>query len=81
MTKLLVDVEQAARIHELAKEMRTAPCYVADAFGVSPERIELLMYNRCEYEPFGNVALIEAIREHYGQRAADLCIESWKEGE
>lgn len=79
--QLLVDEKLAAIIRELAKVMNTAPCYVADMFGVSPERIERLMYDRGQYQPFGDVALIDAIRRHYGQHAADLCKESWKEGE
>ena len=70
--KLLFCQDQAVR--DLAKELRTAPCYVADDFGISPERIERLMYERRQYEPSGDGALIDAVRRHYGERAADLCV-------
>lgn len=81
MQTFLLNEEGLAIVCRLASAFKTAPCYIADAFGVSPERIERLMYMRGQFEPFGQVALIDAIRTHYGQHAADLCIESWKEGD
>ncbi len=81
MIEQLLLVGSPEIIRQLAVLFNTAPCYIADIFGVSPERIERLMYSRGQYKPSSNIALIDAIRMHYGQTAADLCLESLKEGD
>ena len=72
---LLFPREDAARVRSLADAFNCPPAFVADAFGVSPERIERLLVSRGQYNPEADIALIDAIRKLYGESAANLCLE------
>lgn len=74
--RLLFDGTQAAYIAMLTGALKAPPMFVADAFGVSPIRIGKLLESRGQYDPSAEGSLIDAIRAHYGDFAAQMCLES-----
>lgn len=72
---MLMDEKDAANAKALAEIFRTAPCNIADAFGIQPAFVERLMARRGQYALDGGESLIDAVRKWYGDKAARLCLE------
>lgn len=68
--------KEEERVHTLAKILKTAPAFVADAFGIDPSRIEKLLAMRKEYDPSSDESIGEVVRRRYGQKAFQICMEA-----
>lgn len=66
--------EEADKIRAIASALRTAPCYVADCFGLSPVLVEQLLHARGQYSDSSGSSLLYAVRLHYGDSAATLIL-------
>ena len=62
-----LSAEQSDRIRDIARIMHTAPAYVADPFGASPERIEKLLRSRGQWDD--SLSIRENVETHYGTAA------------
>lgn len=62
-----LSAEQSDCIREVARIMHTAPAFVADPFGASPERIEKLLRARGQWND--SLSIRENVEAHYGTTA------------
>lgn len=60
------------RMLALANSLHTAPCYIADCFGVSPALVERLLASRGQYCRDGE-GIYDCVARHYGESAAREC--------
>jgi len=58
----------------LAAKLDTAPCFIADAMGISPEKMEKLLIKRGLYKDDGDESIAECIERVYGNEILGDCM-------